>query len=207
MISLCLLFFGDEIHFLSLPHIITKHMAENKKDYSYLDKLAVQPDKWNELDKNEFQVMTFRTCFLYGESQNKKMIPVLFQMYDHLQSVTSSEQRVKLLTALSASIRKNKPKAIMALFPFIQVEEEGDVIRTASQFFVNLSVLSNKEFSSGAKILMELVKDAPLDRNSAYILLGLLDINNDKIDKLVSLLKSIIGNEVKSILHNNGIKL
>lgn len=182
-------------------------MAENKKDYSYLDKLAVQPEKWNELNKNEFQVMTFRTCFLYGESQNKKMIPVLFQMYEHLQANTGSTDRVKILTALSASIRKNKPKAIMALFPFIQVEEEGDVIRAASQFFVNLSVISNKEFSSGAKILIELVKDALLDRKSAYILLGLLDINNEKVDKLVSPLKSIIGNEVKSILHNNGITL
>ncbi len=199
--------FGDEIHFLSLPDIITEHMAENKKDYSYLDKLAVQPEKWNELDKNEFQVMTFRTCFLYGESQNKKMIPVLFQMYDHLQLNTSSAERIKMLTAFSAAIRKNKPKAIMGLFPFIQVEEEGDVIRTASQFFVNLSVISNKEYSSGAKILIELVKDAPQDRKSAYILLGLLDINNEKIDKLVSLLKPIIGNEAKSILHNNGISL
>ncbi|MBL4561634.1 MAG: hypothetical protein JKX79_11700 [Labilibaculum sp.] len=182
-------------------------MAENKKDYSYLDKLAVQPEKWNELNKNEFQVMTFRTCFLYGESQNKKMIPVLFQMYEYLKVNTDSTDRVKILTALSASIRKNKPKAIMALFPFIQVEEEGDVIRAASQFFVNLSVISNKEFGSGAKILIELVKDALLDRKSAYILLGLLDINNEKVDKLVSPLKSIIGNEVKSILHNNGITL
>jgi len=184
-----------------------KHMTENKKDYSYLDILAVQPEKWNELDKNEFQIMTFRTCSLYGESQNKNMIPVLFQMYDHLKSITNSEERVKMLTALSAFIRKNKPKAIMGLFPFIQVEEEGGVIRTASQFFVNLSVLTNKEFSSGAKILIELIKDAPLDRNSAYILLGLLDINNKKIDQLVSLLKPVLGNEVKSILHNNGIKL
>lgn len=182
-------------------------MAENKKDYSYLDKLAVQPEKWNELDKNEFQVMTFKTCLLYGESQNKKMIPILFQMYDHLQSSTSSVERIKMLTALSASIRKNKPKAIMGLFPFIQVEEEGEVIRTASQFFVNLSVLTNKEFSSGARILIELIKDAPLDRKSAYILLGLLDINNEKIDKLVSLLKSVISDEVKSILHNNGVRL
>ncbi len=182
-------------------------MAENKKDYSYLDKLAVQPEKWSELNKNEFQMMTFRTCFLYGETQSKKMIPILFQMYDHLQSTTSSVERIKMLTALSASIRKNRPKAIMGLFPFIQVEEDGEVIRTASQFFVNLSVISNKEFSSGAKILIELIKDAPLDRNSAYILLGLLDINNEKIDKLVSLLKLVVGNEVKSILHNNGVTL
>jgi hypothetical protein len=182
-------------------------MTENKKDYSYLDKLAVQPEKWNELDKNEFQVMTFRTCFLYGKSQNKKMIPVLFQMYDHLQSSTSSVERIKMLTALSAYMRKNEPKAIMGLFPFIQVEEEGDVIRTASQFFVNLSVMSNKEFSSGAKILIELVRDAPLDHNAAYILLGLLDINNEKIDKLISPLKSVIGNEVISILQDNGVSL
>ncbi|PKQ63164.1 hypothetical protein BZG02_10415 [Labilibaculum filiforme] len=182
-------------------------MAENKKDYSYLDKWAVQPEKWLELDQNEFQVMTFRTCFLYGVSQNKKMIPVLFQIYEHLQTITNTEQRVKLLTALSATIRKSKPKAIMALFPFIQVEEEGEVIRAASQFFVNLSVLSNKEFKSGASILLELVKDAPEDRKSAYLLLGLLDINNKKVDQLVSPFKSIIGNEVKSILHNNGITL
>lgn len=182
-------------------------MAENKTDYSFLDKLAIQPEKWNELSTNEFQVMTFRTCFLYGESQNKNMILTLFQMYEHLQEITSSEDRTKMLTALSASVRKNKPKAIMALFPFIQVEEDGDIIRTASQFFVNLSVLSNKEFNSGAKILIELVKDAPLDRNSAYILLGLLDINNDKVDQLIHLLKPIIGTEVKSILHNNGITL
>lgn len=190
-----------------LCEILKRYMAENKKDYTYLDKLAVQPEKWNELNKNEFQIMTFRTCFLYGESQNKKMIPVLFQIYEHLQSTTTSEERIKMLTALSASIRKNRPKAIMALFPFIQVEEDGDVIRAASQFFVNLSVLSNKEFTSGARIMIELVKDAPLDSNSAYILLGLLDINNEKIDKLISLLKTILGNDVKSILHNNGITL
>ncbi len=182
-------------------------MAENKKDYTYLDKLAIQPEKWNELNKNEFQILTFRTCFLYGESQNKKMIPVLFQIYEHLQANTTGEERIKILTALSASIRKSNPKAIMALFPFIQVEENGEVIRAASQFFVNLSVLSNKEFTSGARIMIELVKDAPLDSNSAYILLGLLDINNDKIDKLISLLKTMLGNDVKSILHNNGITL
>ncbi len=182
-------------------------MTENKKNYTYLDKLAIQPEKWNELNKNEFQIMTFRTCFLYGESQYKKMIPILFQIYEHLQANTTSQERIKMLTALSASIRKNKPKAIMALFPFIQVEEDGAVIRAASQFFVNLSVLSNKEFTSGARIMIELVKDAPLDSNSAYILLGLLDINNDKIDKLISLLKTMLGNDVKSILHNNGITL
>ena len=34
-------------------------MTENKKDYSYLDKLAIQPEKWNELNKNEFQIMTY----------------------------------------------------------------------------------------------------------------------------------------------------
>ena len=182
-------------------------MAENKKDYSYLDRLAVQPEKWKELGKNEFQVMTFRTCSLYGESQNKKMIPILFEMYEHLQSITSYEERLKMLSALSSFIRKKKPKAIMALFPFIQVEEDATVIQTASQFFVNLSVLSNKEFYSGANILLELVKDAPADRNSAYILLGLLHIGNDKIDQMVSLQKSTFGNEVKTILHNNGIRL
>lgn len=182
-------------------------MTDIKKDYTYLDKLTVQPEKWNELSKNEFQIMAFRTCFLYGESQNKKMIPVLFQIYEYLLVNTTSQERIKMLTALSASIRKSKPKAIMALFPFIQVEENGDVIRAASQFFVNLSVLSNKEFTSGARIMIELVKDAPLESSSAYILLGLLDINNDKIDKLISLLKPMLGNDVKNILHNNGISL
>ncbi|WP_372751921.1 hypothetical protein [Labilibaculum sp.] len=182
-------------------------MAENKKDYSYLDRLAVEPGKWRELSKDEFQMMTFRTCLLYGESQNKKMIPILFQMYEHLQSLTSCEERLKMLSALSAFIRKKKTRAIMALFPFIQVEEEGTVIEAASQFFVNLSVLSNKEFYSGANILLELVKDAPADRNSAYILLGLLNIGNDKIDAMVALQKSTFGNEVKTILHNKGIRL
>ena len=155
-------------------------MTDQKKDYSYLDKIALQSDKWDNLDKNEFQVMTFRTCFLYGESRNKNIIPVLFRMYEKLMIRTSSEDRAKLVTALSSVIRKNNAKAIMALFPFIQVETDGEIIRAASQFFVNLSVLSNKEFHSGTNILLELIKDAPEDRNSAYIILGLTDIENEK---------------------------
>lgn len=181
-------------------------MTEQKKDYSYLDGMALQPEKWAMLDKNELLIMTFKTCLLYGLSQNKKMIPLLFQLFDYLQNRTKSEERAKMLTALSATIRKKHPKAIMGLFPFIQVEEDGDIIRAASHFFVNLSVLSNKEYLSGAKILIELIKDAPHDRKTAYIILGLLDINNEKIKAIVSLLFPELGNEVKSILFNNGCK-
>lgn len=181
-------------------------MANQKKDYSYLDKIALQADKWDELNKNELQVMAFRTCFLYGESRNKNIIPVLFRMFEYLIENTTSEERAKLLTALSAVIRKNNPKAIMALFPFIQVETDGQIVRTASQFFVNLSVLSNKEFHSGTNILLELIKDAPEDRNSAYIILGLTDIENEKINQMLRAVKPQLGNEVISILHNNGVQ-
>jgi len=182
-------------------------MAEQNKDYSYLDKVALESDKWNDLNKNELQVMAFRTFFLYGETRNKKMIPVLFRLYEFLISKTTSEERTKLLTALSGVIRTKNPKAVLALFPFIQVEEDGQIIRAASQFFVNLSVLSNKEFHSGTNILLELIKDAPEDRNSAYIILGLTDIENQKIIQMLSLVKPNLGTEVISILHNNGVQL
>ncbi|MGQ1911622.1 hypothetical protein ACT3CE_17800 [Marinifilum sp. RC60d5] len=182
-------------------------MAEQKKDYTYLDQIALQTEKWTELDKNEIQVMAFRTFFLYGESRNKKMIPTLFRMYEFLSANTSSEERTKLLTALSAIVRKKNPKAILALFPFIQVEEDGRIIRAASQFFVNLSVLSNKEFHSGTNILIELIKDAPADRNSAFIILGLTDIGNQKIDQMLQSVKQILSSEVISILYNHGVEL
>jgi len=182
-------------------------MSANKKDYTYLDQLTLQPEKWETLDKNEIHIMVFRTCYLYGESRNKHMIPALFQLYEYLQLHSSSEERTKMLTALSATIRKKNPRAIMALFPFIQVEEDGELIRTASQFFVNLSVLSNKEYLSGANILLELIKDAPKDSKSAYIILGLMDIDNQKIQQQLELLKNSLGNEVLSILYNNGIQL
>jgi hypothetical protein len=94
----------------------------------------------------------------------------------------------------------------MALFPFIQVETDGQIVRTASQFFINLSVLSNKEFHSGTNILLELIKDAPEDRNSAYIILGLTDIENEKINQMLRAVKPQLGNEVISILHNNGVQ-
>lgn len=182
-------------------------MSEQKKDYTYLDQIALETERWTELDKNEIQVMAFRTFFLYGESRNKKMIPTLFRMYEFLAANTSCEERAKLLTALSSIIRKKNPKAILALFPFIQVEEDGMIIRTASQFFVNLSVLSNKEFHSGTNILIELIKDAPADRNSAYIILGLTDIDNKKINQILQSLKPNLGSEVISILYNNGVEL
>ncbi|NOU61748.1 hypothetical protein [Marinifilum caeruleilacunae] len=182
-------------------------MTDQKKNYSYLDKIALESDKWEELDKNELQVMTFRTCFLYGETRNKNIIPVLFRMYEYLISNSSSEERTKLLAALSSVVRKNNPKAIMALFPFIQVETDGEIVRAASQFFVNLSVLSNKEFHSGSNILLELIKDAPEDRNSAYIILGLMDIENEKINQMLRTVKPQLGLEVISILHNNGVQL
>lgn len=176
-------------------------------DYTYLDKLALQPEKWEELSKNELQVMTFRTCMLYGESRNKNIIPVLFQMYEYLVQHTSVDERSKMLAALGGNIRKNKSKAIMGLFPFIQVEEEGEIIRSAAHFFVNLSVLSNKEFHSGAKILIELIKDATEERRTAFIILGLMDIGNEKIKQMLALVANSLGTEVKSILHNNDIDL
>lgn len=176
-------------------------------DYSYLDHLALEAEKWKDLSKNELQIMSFRTCLLYGETRNKKMIPVLFQMYEYLMEQTAAEERAKMLTALSATIRKKKAKAIMGLFPFIQVEEDGEVIRAASQFFVNLSVLSNKEFHSGATILLELIKDAPNDRKTAYIILGLLDIDNEKIKKMIVPILNDLSNQVISILHNNRVAL
>jgi hypothetical protein len=182
-------------------------MADQKKNYSYLDNIALQSDKWDALDKNELQVMAFRTCFLYGKSHNKNMIPVLFRMFEYLITKTSSEERTKLLTALSSVIRKKNPKAIMALFPFIQVETDGQIVRAASQFFVNLSVLSNREFHSGSNILLEFVKDAPEDRNSAYIILGLTDIENEKINQMLRAVKPKLSSEVISILHNNGVQL
>jgi len=176
-------------------------------DYTYLDHLALQAEKWKDLSKNELQIMTFRTCLLYGESRNKNMIPVLFQMYEYLSESTTGSERAKMLTALSATIRKQNNKAIMALFPFIQVEEDGEIIRAASQFFVNLSVLSNKEFHSGANILIQLIKDAPTERNSAYIILGLLDIENEKIKQMLTPLKNHLSSEIISILHNNNVIL
>ncbi|WP_421918714.1 hypothetical protein [Marinifilum sp.] len=182
-------------------------MTDQKKDYSYLDKIALQSDKWDGLHKNEVQVMTFRTCFLYGESRNKNIIPVLFRMYEYLIETSSGEERTKLLASLSSVIRKNKPQAIMALFPFIQVETDGEIVRAASQFFVNLSVLSNKEFYSGSNIMLKLIKDAPEERNSAYIILGLLDIENDNIKQMLRSVKPQLGIEVISILHNNGVQL
>ncbi|RUT78201.1 hypothetical protein [Ancylomarina longa] len=182
-------------------------MSVNKNDYSYLDQLTLQPEKWDDLNKNEVQVMVFRACYLYGESRNKHMISALFQLYEYLQSHSTSMERTKMLTALSATIRKKNPRAIMALFPFIQVEEDGEVIRTASQFFVNLSVLSNKEYQSGANILIELIQDAPKDSKSAYIILGLLDVDNKKIKQHLRLLKNNLGSEVLGILYNNGIQL
>jgi hypothetical protein len=128
-------------------------------------------------------------------------------MYEQLILNTSANERTKLLTALSSVIRKKNPKALLALFPFIQVETEGQIIRTASHFFVNLSVLSNKEFQSGTNILLELIKDTPDDRNSAYIILGLTDIDNKKINQMVQTVKPFLSNEVISILHNNGLQL
>ncbi len=176
-------------------------------DYSYLDKIALQPGEWQKLSKNELQIMVFRTCVLYGETRNRKMIAVLFSMYEYLMECTSKEERVKMLTALSGFIRKNSIKAVMALFPFIRVEEEGEIIRAAAQFFVNLSVLSNKEFYSGTDILLELVKDAPNDSSSAYILLGLIDLENDKVNQMLRKVKPLLGTPVVAALINNGIEL
>ncbi len=176
-------------------------------DYSYLDKIALHPEAWQKLSKNELQVMTFKTCMLYGETRNRKIITTLFNMYELLAKSTSVEERLKMLTALSSFIRKNNSKAIMAFFPFIQVEEEGEIIRTATQFFVNLSVLSNKEFYSGTDILLELIKDSPNDRNSAYILLGLTDLDNEKVNQMLRKVKPILGTQVIAVLINNGIEL
>lgn len=182
-------------------------MSEKIQDYSYLDKIALENEKWNDLNKSELQVMCFRTFLLYGQTQNKNMILTLFQMYEFLMKNTSTTERTKMLTALSANIRKKHSKAIMALFPFIQVEEDANIIRPASQFFVNLSVISNKESISGAKILMELIKNDLNESRSAYVILGLLDIDNEKINAQVSLLYPNLGSDVKSILHNNGVKI
>ncbi|RXQ96221.1 hypothetical protein EO244_05150 [Ancylomarina salipaludis] len=182
-------------------------MSEKTQDYSYLDQIAPQKEKWNQLNKSELQVMCFRTFLLYGQSQNKNMILTIFEMYEFLSTQTTTTERTKMLTALSANIRKKQPKSIMALFPFIQVEEDANIIRTASQFFVNLSIISNKEAVSGAKILLELIKNDLNDARSAYILLGLLDMDNDKVNAQVSLIYSQLGSEVKTILHNNGVKI
>ncbi|RZT93543.1 hypothetical protein EV201_2713 [Ancylomarina subtilis] len=182
-------------------------MSERTQDYSYLDQIALQKEKWNELNKSELQVMCFRTFLLYGQSQNKNMILTIFEMYEFLSTQTTTTERTKMLTALSANIRKKQPKSIMALFPFIQVEEDANIIRTASQFFVNLSIISNKEAVSGTKILLELIKNDLNDAHSAYILLGLLDMDNDKVNAQVSLIYSELGSEVKTILHNNGVKI
>jgi hypothetical protein len=180
-------------------------MSTEKKDYSYLDKIALQPEKWENLSTQEFQLMTFRHCMFYGISQNKKMIPQLFHLYDSLMKKTSLENRIQMLTGLSSAIRKNQPKAIMGLMPFINVEEEGEIIRTASCFFVNLSVLTNKEFQSGANILLQLIENNPEDRRNAYILLGLLDTHQDKIEQMLLPLKTKLNAEIKSILWNNGV--
>lgn len=176
-------------------------------DYSYLDKIALEPNEWQKLTKNELQVMVFRTCMLYGETRNRNMIATLFNMYEYLMECTTKQERVKLLTALSGFIRKKTKKAIMALFPFIKVEEEGEIIRTATQFFVNLSVLSNKEFYSGTNILLELINDAPNDRTSAYIILGLTDIDNDRVNQMLRKVKPLLGTQVVSLLLNNGVEL
>jgi hypothetical protein len=182
-------------------------MSEQIQDYSYLDKIALQKEKWNDLNKSELQVMCFRTFLLYGKSQNKNMILTVFEMYEFLMAKASTTERTKMLTALSANIRKRNTKAIMGLFPFIQVEEDANIIRTAAQFFVNLSVISNKESLSGTKILLELIREDLNDARSAYVILGLLDIDNEKLNAQVSLIYSELGSEVKSILHNNGAKI
>ncbi|MBI9036427.1 MAG: hypothetical protein JEZ03_18365 [Bacteroidales bacterium] len=182
-------------------------MSEQIQDYSYLDQIALQKEKWNDLNKSELQVMCFRTFMLYGKSQNKNMIITVFEMYEFLMANSSTTDRTKMMTAISANIRKRNTKAIMALFPFIQVEEDANIIRTAAQFFVNLSVISNKEAISGAKILLELIREDLNDPRSAYVLLGLLDIDNDKVNAQVSLIYSELGSEVKTILHNNGVKI
>ncbi len=176
-------------------------------DYSYLDKKALQPSEWQGLTKNELQIMTFRTCLLYGETHNRNVIATLFDMYECLATRTSANERLKMLTALSAFVRKNNPQAIMALFPFIKVEEEGDIIRTATQFFVNLSVLVNKEFHSGVNILLELIKDAPNDITSAYIILGLIDLDNQKVNQMLEKVKPYLGTQVVVALLNRGIEL
>ena len=180
-------------------------MSTNKKDYSYLDTMALEPTKWEGLSDQEFQMMTFRHCLLYGISQNRKMIPTLFQLYDSMTQRSSDDQRVKMLTALASTIRKQNKRAIMALMPFIQVEENGQVIRTASHFFVNLSFLSNKEFHSGAQILIELIKNQPEATQNAHIILGLLDQDNEKIKKMILPLQPLLSSEIKSILWNNGV--
>lgn len=182
-------------------------MSEKTPDYSYLDKIALQKEKWQSLSKSELQIMCFRTFLLYGQSQNKNMIPTVFNLYESLMANTSTTERIKMLTALCSTIRKKTPKAIMGLFPFIQVEEDATIIRTASQFFVNLSIISNKEPISGSKILLELIREDLNEPHSAYILLGLLDIDNDKVNAQVSLIYPELGSEVKSILHNNGARI
>ncbi len=182
-------------------------MSEQIQDYSYLDQIALQKEKWNALNRSELQVMCFKTFLLYGQSQNKNMIITVFEMYEFLMANSSTTDRTKMMTALSANIRKKNKKAIMGLFPFIQVEEDANIIRTAAQFFVNLSVISNKESVSGAKILLELIREDLNDARSAYVILGLLDVDNDKVNAQVSLIYSELGSEVKTILHNNGVKI
>lgn len=195
-------------YFISL-HSNHRFVVMNKKprDYSYLDSIAFNRNEWSKLSNQEFQIMTFRHCLFYGISKNKLAIPKLFQLYDSLVSRSDQTQRLQMLTALSATIRKNHPRAIMAFMPFIQTEEDGEIIRTATRFFVNLSFLSNKEYHSAAKILIELIKNQPDDSRNAYIILGLLDQDNEKVKNLIIPLKQILTSEIKSILWNNSIDM
>lgn len=192
--------------FLIFAVHLKPYMRSIPKDFSHLDKIALNKDAWAACSDQEIQMMVFRHCIFYGTTKNRELIPNLFDLYEYLCQRSTSQQRIKMLTALASNLRKNNPKASLAIFPFIQVEEDGEVIRIASQFYVNISVIDNKNFAIGTNSLVELIKNQITDRRNAYILLGLLDIDNEQITDQVGRLKQHLNNEIISILHNNGAK-
>lgn len=176
-----------------------------KKDFSNLDIIALEPKKWNELSDQEFQMMFFRHTLFYGITKNRKLILNLFDMYEVLLLKSTVSSRIKILTALASNIRKNHVGAHLAIFPFLQVEENGDVIRTASHFFMNISAIKTKDYTSVTNVLVNLIKSQTQDRKSAYIILGMLDTEQKTVMNMISSIKQSLGSGVISILQNNGV--
>lgn len=176
-----------------------------KQDFSYLDIIALEAQKWNDLSDQEFQMMFFRHTLFYGITKNRKLIINLFDMYEALMTRSSVSSRIKILTALASNIRKNHTGAHLAIFPFLQVEEDGEIIRTASHFFMNISAIKSKDYTPATNILVNLIKSQSKERNSAYIILGMLDTEQKTVMNMISSIKQSLGSGVISILKNNGV--